>query len=287
MNITKKLMIAAGLFFQLSNLQAMTLEMQNATRTFMQNMPSGYMIQPKSLSRADAMRLSKAAGNTPEAQDLALYAIQGGANATNKQLFPNPSNANIPLLLQQKRDDRLFNRSGRQQRQVDNGQLAIDNGQLAIDNGQLAIDNGSAAGMGSGHFAQAIHSNPAMAAELQQAIAAHPELAHINAMPAGAEKRQATSAAAAHALSDAIDKMPASEQDQARHNACNIISGSQLSSSAATAYSNSNSNSNKNLGRLSNNNPKSSPKSTAKSAKMGQTAKTQYTTNNPTTTTAS
>lgn len=243
MNITKKLMMAAGLFFQLSNLQAMTQNWTDAIQLF----GGARNIQPGTLDARFAQKKAARLG-TPEAEAIAAY--MAGAK-TKLDVAAILAEANAPYT-------DLMN--------------------------QLP---GSAAGMGSGHFAQAIHSNPAMQAELQQAIETNPALARINEMPVGAEKRQAASDLAAHALSDAIDKMPASEQGQARHNACNIISGKQQSSSAAAATAYSNSNSNKNLGRLSNNNPKSSPKSTAKSAKMGQTAKTQYTTNNPTTTTAS
>lgn len=243
MNITKKLMMAAGLFFQLSNLQAMTQNWTDAIQLF----GGARNIQPGTLDARFAQKKAARLG-TPEAQAIAAYM----AGATPKlDVASILAEANAPYTDLMNQLPGSVGGNGR---------------------GNSLVSNPAAVGM-----KKALRDNPAMAAELKEAILARPELAALEKMPAGHDKLQATSAAAAHALSDAIDKMPANEQNQARQAACDIISGSQLSSSsaAATAYSNSN----KSLGRLSNNSPKSSPKSSAKSAKMAQGAQAQKTAN--------
>jgi|GEM_PF-2993118 len=85
MNITKKLMLAAGLCFQLSNLHAMA----NVNQVNMDKAKAVFTGVPaKSLNNVEVAKLVKQAGDTPEAHTLALHAIKGGANVTNKQRFP-------------------------------------------------------------------------------------------------------------------------------------------------------------------------------------------------------
>lgn len=167
MNITKKLMIAAGLFFQLSNLYTMN----EALSVFQIAMPGG--LQPNTLTYAQARDLAAKAGNTAEAQALALYTVQGGRNLNNKRLFPKGVNIDVAA--------------------------------------ELAANTAPA--LSSSAAAASVEANPAVKAQLERMIAANPKAEAIKDMPTGPAKNKELAKAAADKLYQAIEMLPREEQE--------------------------------------------------------------------------
>ena len=83
MNITKKLMIAAGLFVQLSNLHAGDAEWLTAFNAF----GGADKVKARSMDAGDARAKAKKAGNTPEMQAVGLY-VSKMQNMITKGMFP-------------------------------------------------------------------------------------------------------------------------------------------------------------------------------------------------------
>lgn len=102
MKITKKLMMAAGLFFQLSNLQAMTDAMQQAIDLFGGKdavIATGNLPDNKKMNPGEAKKIAFNQGKgTPEAQAVAYYVSSNVGGATvQKGMFPDKDKADTTV----------------------------------------------------------------------------------------------------------------------------------------------------------------------------------------------
>lgn len=93
-------MIAAGLFFQLSNLQAMTPEMQQAINLFGGNdavKATASLPDAKKMNPGEARKKAATLG-TPEAEAVAYYVSSNvGGTSSQKKMFQNKDKANIDV----------------------------------------------------------------------------------------------------------------------------------------------------------------------------------------------